>query len=431
MRLLYFFFLQFLSYALFGQDNSNIQEKYLATHGASLLETYRYLHANPELSRMEASTALFLKEKVRTYGYKITDSLGYHSFAAIMENGTGPVILYRTDLDALPIKEETGLSYASKMIFEKDGEKRSAMHACGHDMHMTAWLGLAHFLSQNKKSWKGTMIFLAQSAEETGQGAKQVVNSGNYKSIPRPDLQLAIHMQPDLPVGTVGFCDDYAMASVDMMQVTIYGKGGHGAAPEKTIDPVVMSAQFINDIQTIVSRNLSSREPAVITVGAIHGGTAGNIIPEKVELKLTIRSFTAESRQKILDRIKKIGDGISRSAGMEESKLPTYDLGDMSIPSVYNDPLLGEKIREILKKDFGPTAVASFDPVMIGEDFGVYGRWPEPRPSYLLWMGALEKPGKEKPGLHSAQFAPDAATAIPSTMRMMGTVLLKLFNQKN
>jgi amidohydrolase len=413
----------------FSQQKYNLIQNYLERKGDEWLDLYRYLHQNPELSREESNTASLLRQKIRSYGYRLVDSLGYQSFAAILENGDGPVILYRTDMDALPIKEETGLDYSSNRIYEKEGAKIPAMHACGHDLHMSVWLGLAAFMAESKKYWKGTIVFLAQSAEETGQGAKSIVASPNFKKLPRPDILLAIHTQPELEIGTFGLCDSYSMAAVDMMKVTIFGKGGHGAAPEKTIDPIVMSARFVSEIQTIVSRNLSSREPAVITVGAIHGGTAGNIIPDKVELKLTIRSFSEESRKKILDRIKAIGDGIALSAGMDKDHLPIYDLGDMSIPAVYNDKPLGDRIEKIFRTEYGFSAVSKSEPVMIGEDFGVYRKQFPSSQSYMMWAGVSFNKTADRPGLHSAKFAPEYDRAIPKSIRLISSLLLELMQK--
>ncbi len=413
----------------FSQQKYNLIQDFLERKGEEWLDLYRYLHQNPELSREETNTASLLRQKISSLGYRVIDSLGYQSFAAVLENGEGPVILYRTDMDALPIKEETGLQYSSTRIYEKEGAKIPAMHACGHDIHMSVWMGLAAFMAESKKHWKGTIVFLAQSAEETGQGAKTVVSSPNFQKLPQPNIQIAIHSQPDLEIGTFGLCDGYSMAAVDMMKVTIFGKGGHGAAPEKTIDPIVMSARFVSEIQTIVSRNLSSKEPAVITVGAIHGGTAGNIIPDKVELKLTIRSFSEESRKKILDRIKAIGDGIALSAGMNKDQLPIYDLGDMSIPAVFNDKPLGDRIERILRTEYGYSAISKSEPVMIGEDFGVYRKSFPTSESYLMWAGVSFNKTADRPGLHNSKFAPDYDRAILKSIRMISTLLLEMMKK--
>lgn len=401
------------------------------------ISLYKDLHQYPELATNETETSARMKKEMTRLGLEIVDSLGYKSFAAIFRNGAGPVVLYRTDLDGLPVEEKTGLPFASTRKVKKGEELMPAMHACGHDIHMASWYGTASVLSKNKKKWSGTVIFLAQSAEETGQGAKKIMASPAYTSIPKPDYQLAIHSQAYLPSGTAGFCDGFSMAAVDMMTITMYGKGGHGAAPEKCIDPIVLSAQFINAIQTIVSRNLSSNDPAVITVGSVQGGTIHNVIPDMVTLKLTIRSYSGESRKIILDRIKAIGDNLALAAGLKEDRLPKYDLLDMSIPPVYNDPLLGGRLRGYVEKEMGPGFVQTVKPVMIGEDFGVYGTHTG-IPSYLIWIGtvssdrliASQSGDTDLKSLHSSEFAPDYDNTIPAAVRIMAGCITGLLSTK-
>lgn len=392
-----------------------------------LTKTYQYLHANPELSTQEVNTAAFLKQEMKTLGWEIIDSLGYHSFAAVLKNGKGPVVLYRTDMDGLPLKELTNLPFASSS---------SAMHACGHDLHMTSWLGIAKVLSAMRSQWSGTLVFLAQSAEETGQGAKKVVAAPNFAKLPKPTAQLAIHDHAELLAGQAGFCDGYSMAAVDMLNITVFGKGGHGAVPNKAIDPVVLAAQYVLALQTVVSRNLPTTENAVVTVGAIQGGTVGNIIPDKVELRLTIRSFSSESRQLIFDRIKTIGNNLALAAGLDSSRLPVYDLLDMSIPSVYNDPALGDRLRTNLKRKLGESSFTTVAPVMIGEDFGVYGQQASKIPSYILWMGTVAPARKqaasagklELPSLHSPRFAPDLEPTLKGGIHALTVSILELLS---
>ncbi len=399
---------------------------------------YRQLHANPELSTQEMNTAAYLKKEMRSLGYDIIDSLGFYSFAAILKNGNGPVLLYRTDMDGLPVKEETGLPFASQATFKKEGQEIPAMHACGHDIHMSSWLGTAAVMSRLRKQWSGTLILLAQSAEETGQGAKKIVAAPAFTQLPAADIQLAFHDHAELPAGQAGFCDGFAMAAVDMMNITIYGKGGHGAAPQNSIDPVLLTAQYVTAVQSIVSRNLSPNDPAVITIGAIHGGTAGNIIPNEVTLKLTIRSYSETARQLILERLKTIGDHLAAAAGLGKDKMPKYDLLDMSIPSVYNEPALGKSLRTIISKEMGDSAWTTVKPVMIGEDFGVYGRQQKSIPSYLLWIGTVAPDRKAKAAngqeelhsLHSSKFAPAYTRTIPAAVKMMSSCLLHLFKAK-
>lgn len=425
------FFILGTSYA---QKPKDIATRFASENTASLFQQYQYLHAHPEVSTQEKNTAALLKKEMLSLGCKVVDSMGYHNFAAIMENGKGPVILYRTDMDGLPILEKTALPYASKDSSMKDGLPVPSMHACGHDIHMSTWLGLARLMNSNKNRWKGTLIFLAQSAEETGQGARKAVSTAAFKNLPHPDLQLAIHDHAELQTGQIGFCNGYSMAAVDMMDITIYGKGGHGAAPQNCIDPIVLSAQYINAIQTIVSRNLSSNDPAIVTVGAIHGGSVGNVIPDQVLLRLTIRSYSAEARATILTRLKQIGDQLALSAGLPSDKLPQYQLLDMSIPSVYNNPELGDRIKSIVVKEFGAAAAAPMKPIMIGEDFGVYGQLTDKIPSYILWTGTVSEErknsainnGQALPQLHTAGFAPDAAATLEANVSILGTCLLEM-----
>lgn len=417
-------------FGLFAQPVKELILKETANSQSAYAQWYQWLHAHPELSREEKNTAAYLKKEVKEMGYTVTDSLGLQSFAAVLQNGKGPIILYRTDMDGLPVKEETGLSFASQAQGEKDGQPVSVMHACGHDIHMSTWLGIARLMARLRKHWSGTLILLAQSAEEIGQGARAILASPAFQRLPRADWQLAIHDHAGLPAGQAGFCDGYAMASVDMMNITIYGKGGHGAAPQQTIDPVLLSAQYITAIQSIVSRNLSSNDPAVITVGAVNGGTAGNIIPDKVELKLTIRSFSPETRQFIFTRLKTIGNNLAEAAGLPVEKWPDYNLLDMSIKPVYNDPALGEKLRTVLSREISDSSYTLVKPVMIGEDFGEYSQTPEKIPSYILWMGTVapEKKGSaELPSLHTSRFAPDYSRTLPVAIKILSTCMMELF----
>lgn len=425
-----------LPFTGFAQSFSALVNKETEATQGQYNSWYQHLHKTPELSTQEVNTSAYLKKTLSEAGYTIMDSLGFYSFAAVLKNGNGPVILYRTDMDGLPVKEQTGLPFASEATYLKEGQPVSAMHACGHDIHMSSWLGTATLLSKIRKQWSGTLIFLAQSAEETGQGARKMIASPAFARLPKPDIQLAFHDNADLPAGQIGFCDGYSMAAVDMMNITMYGKGGHGAAPQQAIDPVLLAAQYITAIQSIVSRNLSSNDPAVITVGAIHGGTVGNIIPDQVQLKLTIRSFSAAARQTILDRLKTIGDNMAAAAGLPKEKWPQYELLDMSIKSVYNDPQLGDRLRTILIKERGESSFTTVKPIMIGEDFGEYGQLPVKIPSYLLWVGTVaperkalaDKGQAELVSLHSARFAPDYAATIPAAVKTMSVCILHLLS---
>ena len=416
-----------LSSQQLSKSNSGNPTKELA------VQWYKYLHKNPELSTMEDSTSNFLKSRLFNLGFKIIDSLGYHSFAAVLKNGEGPTLMYRTDMDALPIKESTGWEFASTKSVLKENLQTPVMHACGHDIHMATWLNVSQTMVNQRKKWNGTLVLLAQSAEEIGRGAKEVMASAAWKQIPQPSHQLAFHVNASLEVGELGLCDGYSMAAVDMMNITIYGQGGHGAEPYKAIDPVLISAQFITQIQSIVSRNLPPNDPAVVTVGAIQGGTVGNVIPNDVLLKLTIRTYSPESRVLVMKRIKEIGDHLAMAAGMSENKLPKYDLLDMSIPPVYNSEKIGKEINACLSNKF---SLVKIPPTMIGEDFGIYSGGNK-IPSYLIWLGVLSKAQKEAykndalgiPSLHSSRFSPDFENTIPRGTEAMSTLLIHLFNK--
>lgn len=438
MKKVILFFTLVISIKTFSQSNLPVIEKELSK-STLLNETfYKKLHASPELSTMEANTSSTLKKEMASLGFEIIDSLGFYSFAAILKNGNGPVILYRTEMDGLPVKEQTELPFASTVSQLKNGESNPVMHACGHDLHMTMWLGTAKILSQLKNQWSGTLVMLAQSAEEVAQGAKKVVTAPNFLRVPKADIQLAVHDKAEVPAGQIGFCDNYAMAAVDMMNITIYGKGGHGALPHQTIDPILLSAQYITAIQSIVSRNISPNEPAVVTVGAIHGGNIGNVIPDQVTLKLTIRSFNPAVRKIILERLKTIGDNLALAAGLSNEMLPKYDLLDMSIPSVLNNEKLGATLRSYIEKTFGAQSTTTLSPVTIGEDFGVYGQQTDSIPSYILFIGTLNAEkrksidsGKEPLyNLHSSHFAPDYQTTIPIGIKVMTSCILHQFGKR-
>ncbi len=419
----------FLMFIL-GVSNTYAQtQKGFKIDTTQLYSTYCFLHQNPELSGYEIETSALLKRELAELGFTIVDSLGLNSFAGVLENGKGPTILYRTDMDALPILETTGVGFASSKTDNTNGKQVPIMHACGHDFHMTTWLGVARTLVAAKKKWKGTIIFLAQSSEETGQGAKGIVKASNYVKLPTPKYQLAIHDTPDLLTGSFGFCDEYSMAAVDMMNITIHGRGGHGAEPFKTIDPILLSANFIQELQSIVSQNLAFNNPAVITVGAINGGTVGNIIPNSVELKLTIRTFSPENRKYVLTRIEEIGNYLALAAGLSETELPDYELLDMSIPPVYNNPALGELLQKSISNTSKSNSIVKVLPKMIGEDFGIYSN-SNSIPSYLIWAG-VKSPNNTAPStsgsLHSSTFLPDYKSALPLTVDAISNCLIDLF----
>ena len=303
-------------------------------------EIYKYLHQNPELSLQEFETTIYLEDLLEEYGYEIITNIGGNGFAAILKNGGNKTVLFRADMDALPIKEETGISFESIKTTKQNGMDVPIMHACGHDIHMTSLIGTAKYFSKNKDSWKGTIVFILQPAEEIGFGARQMINAGLFKQIPYPDINLALHVSAQTQSGTVHITPGFAMANVDSVDVTFYGEGGHGAYPHLTKDPIVMSSQFITTVQTIISRNLSPINAGVVTVGSIHGGTKHNIIPNHVDLQITVRSYSDEDRELIISRIKKIAESIAIQNDLPKNLYPIIKLRDEYTPAclLYTSP---------------------------------------------------------------------------------------------
>ncbi len=431
VKLLVNIFILFILFqgSILGQG-SFIDDQYL-----SLEELYEYLHANPELSYLEVQTAAKLAKEMKAIGYKVTEKVGGTGLVCIMKNGAGKTLLIRADMDALPIKEDTGLPYASSKTMKNINDiEMPVMHACGHDVHMTVWYGTAKFMAENKNTWKGTLVFIAQPAEERANGAKAMLADGLFERFPVPDYALALHVSAILPAGTVGWCPEYAMANVDMMQIRVKGKSGHGAYPHTTVDPVSMASRLINDLQTIVSREISPLEPAVITVGSLHGGTKGNVIPDEVVLELTMRSYSDEVRNQIIEVIKRKCKAIGVSAGLEESMYPEVILHDEFTPALFNDLALNQRIATVFEKELGKENVIKTDPVMGGEDFGRYGRTEHQVPIMMFWLGAVHKEKYEAaqkgeielPSLHNSQFHPDPEPTIKTGVKAMVAGILEL-----
>ncbi len=413
------------------------QNSFIDEHYPDLEALYQYLHKNPELSYFEVQTAAKLASEMKTLGYTVTENVGGTGLVCILKNGPGKTVLVRADMDALPIKEDTGLPYASSVTMKDiNDEEMPVMHACGHDVHMTVWYGTAKFMAASKGSWKGTLIFIAQPAEERAGGAKAMLADGLYERFPVPDYALSLHVNATLPAGTVGWCPEYAMANVDMMQIRIKGKGGHGAYPHTTIDPVSMASRLIVDLQTIVSREISPLEPAVVTVGSIHGGTKGNVIPNEVVLELTMRSYTDEVRNQIIETIKRKCKAIGISAGLEESMYPEVILHDEFCPALINDLSLNKRIATVFEEELGAENVIKTSPVMGGEDFGQYGRTEEKVPIMMFWLGAVEiekyqaslRGELKLPSLHNSQFQPDPELTLKTGVKAMSAALYELLN---
>lgn len=376
----------------------------------SLLKTYQTLHAVPELSMHEEKTASLVAARLREIGYDVTDHVGKYEEAdatcygvvAVMKNGKGPVVLLRTDMDALPIGEQTGLPYASTVP--------NVMHACGHDLHMTSLLGTAKLLADMKSQWHGTLVLIGQPAEEVVKGAGAMLSDGLYTRFPKPDYAIAVHDHAQLEAGKVGIRSGYALAAGDSVDITVRGVSGHGAAPQLSKDPVVLASEIVLGLQTIVSRENSPLDPIVITVGSIHGGSKRNIIPDEVKLLLTVRTYKAEVRQRVLAAIERVAKGTAQAAGVPEDRMPIVTvLNGESTPSTYNDPALTQRMGAAVAKTIGAGNVVEVDPLMVSEDFARYSL-DHKIPSTLLHIGAADPAkvasGATLPSLHSAKFAP-------------------------
>ncbi len=399
---------------------------------------YLDIHQHPELSFHEDRTASKLANELRKAGFEVTEHVGGTGIVGILKNGPGPVILVRTDLDALPIVEQTGADYASKVTVKNEqGNDVGVMHACGHDVHMTVWTGTARAMARNKDKWSGTLMFIGQPAEERGGGARNMLKDGLYQRFMVPDYALALHVNANLPAGKISYIPEYAMANVESMDIDVFGRGGHGAYPHTTIDPVVLAAKIILNIQTIVSREISPLEPAVITVGSIHGGTKHNIISDRVHLQLTLRSYTEATRQGIVQKIKRICKGEAIAAGLPENLWPKVTLADEFTPALYNNPDLISKVVASIRSEIGEKNVEQEKPVMGGEDFARYGKTDDHVPIFMFGLGAVpvemyneyKKEGKTLPSLHSSKFLPDRRPTILTGIEAMSAALVDLLKK--
>ena len=398
-----------------------------------LVKGYEDLHRNPELSAHEEKTARTLATRLTALGYEVTSGVGGTGVVGVLRNGTGPTVLLRTDLDALPVQEKTGLAYASTATARDDGGAMvSVMHACGHDIHMTCWLGTAALFARARDRWQGTLVLIGQPAEETGSGARAMIADGVLERFPKPDFAVAIHDSADLPSGRVGYTSGFALANVDSVDVTIHGVGGHGAYPHTTVDPIVIAARTVVALQTIVSRENNPLDPAVVTVGSIHGGTKHNIVPDEVRLQITVRSYKPEVREHLLAAIRRIVKAEAEAAGAPSAPTVTISEGTSA---TYNDPTLTQRAAAALRRALGDERVAEMQPVMGGEDFSAIGL--AGIPSAIFWVGAVEpakyaraKAAKESlPSLHSPFFAPDAAPTIRTGVLAESAILLDLLGR--
>lgn len=422
--------------------------------GDDLLTVYRGLHANPELSFQESASGAYLAGELRALGFEVTEGLGDewvrgksmhdqgvvregvggYGVVGVLENGDGPTVLIRADSDALPVPEQTGLSYASQARAETwTGVDSGVMHACGHDVHMTSWVGAARNLVARKDEWSGTLVMIIQPAEELGLGAKAMLADGLFERFPQPDYNLALHVSAGSPSGTIAYSTGWALANVDSVDITVKGVGGHGAYPHTTVDPVLIGSHIVTAVQSLVSRNVDPQTPAVVTVGSFTAGAKHNIISGEARLLLTVRSYDDATRQLLLEGIERIAKGQAAAFGAPE---PEVMVESDYTPSTYNHPDLTARAALAMQAVLGEENVFEVDPVMGGEDFSQYGRTDAQISSLIFWVGAVE-PSKYAaaqdsrlplPSLHSPFFAPDAAPTIETGVAAMTATALSLFN---
>jgi amidohydrolase len=400
----------------------------------ALFAIYKDLHTHPEISQHEERTSALLAEELRKAGYTVTEHVGRYpdgraafGVVAILSNGAGPTVLVRTDMDALPVEEKTGLPYASQTV--------GAMHACGHDLHMACFLGAARALARIKDRWHGTLMLIGQPSEERVNGARAMLADRLYERFGRPDYCIAQHDTPEIAAGQVGMVAGPMLSGASTVDVTIRGVGGHGARPEATKDPIVMAAQFVLALQTIVSRQTAPQDPAVVTVGSIHGGTRPNIIPDEVKLEISTRAFSEEVRRNTLAAIERTARGVALAAGVPEDRAPVVTVNQAeSVPVTYNDPALAARLKESLRNALGGANVLEGKAAMVSEDFGLFGLEGRQIPCVMLWLGAAD-PDKLKeslgtghalPSLHSSLFAPLPEPAIRTGVIAMTSAVLGL-----
>ena len=402
-----------------------------------LKSLYLDIHQNPEISLMEKETSKKLANELEKIGFEVTRNFGGYGVVGIFKNGNGPTILYRTDMDALPMKEKTGLSYASQIITKNfDGNDVGTMHSCGHDMHMTVWTGTARALVERKNEWKGTIIMIGQPAEEIGAGAAMMLNEGLFEKYPIPDYGIALHSSPTIPSGKVGFGKGYTMANTESVDIKVFGQGAHGASPHMSIDPIVTASIIVMELQTIVSRNINPLDDAVITVGSFQGGTKHNIIPDEVKLQLTIRTYKEEVRKLIHNRIKEICNGIASSMGLDKSQWPEVIIPEKYTPANFNDSKLVDLMMNSSKEIIGANNVIVSDPQMVGEDFSRFGNTKEKIPTVLYWLGTVPDDRMKKyeagnyalPGLHSPFYYPEIERSIITGIKVNTQAMIKIFN---
>jgi hippurate hydrolase len=403
-----------------------------------LMTIYRDLHSHPELSMQEVRSPAILAAEARKLGYEVTEHVGKSGVVAVMKNGPGPVLLIRADMDALPVKEQTGLPFASTVTGKlADGTVTPVMHACGHDTHMTTWIGTARRMAAMKDQWSGTLVMIAQPGEELGQGAKAMLADGLFTRFPRPDYLLAFHDSASLPAGVIGISPGYALANIDSVDIDVKGVGGHGAYPQATKDPIVLASRIVTSLQTLVSRENDPQNPAVVTVGTFHAGTKRNIIPDDAKLQLSVRSYSPETRKLLLDGIKRISKGEAIAAGMPEDRMPVVTMIAETGDATFNTEPFSTRLSKLFISHFGADRFETTKPTMASEDFSQYWLTDKSKQSVIFWVGGVPKAKWDAaggdvtklPSLHSPLWAPDAQAVISTATEAMTLAALDVLKK--
>jgi len=403
-----------------------------------LMALYRDLHANPELSMQEVRTPALMAPKMRELGFEVTEHVGRTGLVAVMRNGPGPVLLIRADMDALPVREQTGLPFASKAMGKlPDGTDTPVMHACGHDTHITTWLATGRRLAAMKDQWSGTLVMILQPGEERVIGAQAMLDDGLFTRFPKPDYLLAFHDSASQRAGQIGVTRGFALANVDTVNVDVKGVGGHGAYPQNTKDPIVLASRIVTALQTLVSRENDPQQPAVVTVGSFHAGTKSNIIPDDAKLALTVRSYTPETRKLLLDGIRRIVRGEAIAAGMPEDRMPTVEIEQPSADATFNTPQFSDHLLGLFANHFGAARVVETKPIMASEDFSRYWLADKSKQSVIFWVGgvpqakwdAVKGDTLKLPALHSPLWAPDAEAVISTATEALTVAALDILKK--
>jgi len=403
-----------------------------------LMNLYRDLHAHPELSMQEVRTPALLAPQMRKAGFEVTEHVGKTGLVAVLKNGPGPVLLIRADMDALPVKEQTGLPFASQVTGKlPDGTETPVMHACGHDTHITTWLATGRRLAAMKDQWSGTLVMILQPGEERVMGAQAMLDDGLFTRFPKPDYLLAFHDSATLPAGVIGIKPGYMLANVDTVNITVKGLGGHGAYPQNTKDPIVLASRIVVALQTLVSRENNPLEPAVVTVGSFHSGTKSNIIPDEAKLALTVRSYKPEVRKLLLDGISRIAKGEAIAAGIRADRMPVVEIEQPSADATFNTDQLSTRLENLFTAHFGKDRVVEPQPVMAAEDFSRFWLADKSKQSVIFWVGgvaqdkwdAVNGDTLKLPALHSPFWAPDAEKVISTATEAMTVAALDLLKK--